>query len=107
MQTECGLENPDLLNNWIEGNIKVLQSVWLHVQHLFLETSQYKVKIIALCQMDRVSRQSDYQCGAIHLQRDIVDKGQRLNFEALDRGVGDAPLGGVEAALAIFLVLDT
>ena len=42
MQTECGLENPDLLNNWIEGNIKVLQSVWLHVQHLFLETSRYK-----------------------------------------------------------------
>ena len=60
MQTEWGLENPDLLNNWIEGNIKVLQSVWLHVQHLFLETSQYKVKIIALRQMDRVSRQSDY-----------------------------------------------
>ena len=106
MQTECGLENTDLLNNWIEGNIKVLQSVWLYVQHLFLETSQYKVKIIALRQMDRVSRQSDYQCGAI--QRDIVDKGQRLNFEALDRGVGDAPLGGVEAALTIFLlVLDT
>ena len=95
----------DLLNNGIEGNKYRKSRVWLYVQHLFLETSRYKVKIIALRQMDRVSRQSDYQCGAI--QRDIVDKGQRLNFEALDRGVGDAPLGGVEAALTIFLVLDT